>query len=87
MHRGMLQRWLPSEEKLRSQRGLRWLGPLLRRPWLWHLNRRRVAMGAAIGAFRGSRIAVILIAAAGMSLRRKGVSRMTQACAQPPRPP
>lgn len=59
-----LQRWLLSEEKLRSHRGLRWLGPLLRRPWLWHLNRRRVAMGAAIGVFFGFFVPVMQIAAA-----------------------
>lgn len=64
MLRRTLQRWLPSEEKLRSHRALRWLGPLLRRPWLWHLSRRRVAMGAAIGVFFGFLVPVLQIAAA-----------------------
>lgn len=59
-----LRRWLPSEEKLRAQRSLRWLGPLLRRPWVWHLNRRRVALGAAIGVFFGLLVPVLQIAAA-----------------------
>lgn len=63
--RRRLQRWLPTEEKLRANRGLRWLGPLLRRPWLWHLSRRRVAAGAAIGVFFGFLIPVMQIAAAG----------------------
>lgn len=62
--RRRLQSWLPSEEKLRAHRGLRWLGPLLRRPWLWHLNRRRVAAGAAIGVFFGFLIPLLQIAAA-----------------------
>ena len=63
--RRRLQRWLPTEEKLRANRCLRWLGPLLRRPWLWHLSRRRVAAGAAIGVFFGFLIPVMQIAAAG----------------------
>lgn len=64
MIRSRLRRWLPSEDKLRTQRSLRWLGPLLRRPWLWHLTRRRVAMGAAIGVFFGFLVPVMQIAAA-----------------------
>ena len=38
---------------MQSRRSLRWLGPLLKRTWLWHLDRRRVAVGAAIGVFFG----------------------------------
>lgn len=69
MIRSTLRRWLPSEEKLRAQRGLRWLGPLLRRPWLWHLNRRRVALGAAIGVFFGFLVPVMqIVAAAGVAV-------------------
>lgn len=64
MIRSRLRRWLPPEDKLRTQRSLRWLGPLLRRPWLWHLTRRRVAMGAAIGVFFGFLVPVMQIAAA-----------------------
>ncbi len=64
MVRRKLQRWLPTEEELLSRRGLGWLGPLLRRPWLWHLNRRRVATGAAIGVFFGILVPVMQIAAA-----------------------
>lgn len=64
MVRGKLKRWLPTEEQLRTRRSLRWLGPLLRRPWLWHLTRRRVAAGAAIGVFFGFLIPVLQIAAA-----------------------
>jgi uncharacterized protein (DUF2062 family) len=62
--RHRLKRWLPTEETLRAHPSLRWLGPLLRRPWLWHLSRRRVAAGAAIGVFFGFLIPVMQIAAA-----------------------
>lgn len=57
---------MPSEEKLRTQRGLRWLAPLLRRPALWHLSRRRVAMGAAIGVFCGFLLPLAQIAGAAV---------------------
>lgn len=56
------RRWrLPSAEELQSYRSLRWLGPLLRRPWLWHFDRRSVAVGAAIGVFFGFMIPVLQI--------------------------
>jgi uncharacterized protein (DUF2062 family) len=64
MLRKTLRRWLPSEDDLRQRRSLRWLGPLLSRPGLWHLSRRSVAMGAAIGVFFGFLIPVLQIAAA-----------------------
>jgi uncharacterized protein (DUF2062 family) len=51
--RGFLRRWLPSPEQVRDKPGLRWLRPLLERPWLWHINRQGVATGAAIGVFFG----------------------------------
>jgi uncharacterized protein (DUF2062 family) len=55
---------LPTEETLKAHPGLRWMGPLLRRPWLWHLNRRRVAVGAGIGVFFGFMVPVLQIAGA-----------------------
>ena len=66
MIRGKLKRWLPDEDTLRKHPSLRWLGPLLRRPWLWHLGRRQVAAGAAIGVFFGFMIPVMQIAAAAV---------------------
>lgn len=48
-----LGRWLPRHEELRRHPGLRWLGPLLERPWLWSANRRAVATGVAIGLLFG----------------------------------
>jgi uncharacterized protein len=55
---------MPSEESLRKRAGLRWLAPLLGRPGLWHLNRRSVALGAAIGVFCGLLIPLAQIAGA-----------------------
>lgn len=56
------RRWrLPSPEEVQSHRSLRWLGPLLKRPWLWHLDRRSVAVGAAIGVFFGFMVPVLQI--------------------------
>jgi hypothetical protein len=46
---------------MQSYRSLRWLGPLLRRPWLWHLDRPSVARGAAIGVFFGFLIPIAQI--------------------------
>jgi uncharacterized protein len=70
-HRGprvrrQLRRWLPTPESLQSHRTLRWLGPLLRRPWLWQLNRRGVALGAAIGVFFGVLVPLLQIALAAV---------------------
>lgn len=62
--RRKLRDWLPPEEKLRASPGLRWMGPMLRRPWLWQLNRRGVAAGAAIGVFFGLFVPLLQIAAA-----------------------
>jgi uncharacterized protein len=42
---------------------------LLVRPWLWHLDRRRVARGAAIGVFSGFLIPIAqILLAAGFAL-------------------
>ena len=48
-----VRRWLPDPVSLRAHRGLRWMGPLLDRPWLWHVNRNAIAKGLAIGIFFG----------------------------------
>lgn len=62
MVRKWLHKRLPKPEDVRANRSLRWMGPLLRRPWLWQLTRRRVALGAAIGVFFGFLIPVLQIA-------------------------
>jgi hypothetical protein len=64
--REWLQRKIPTEETLKAHPGLRWLGPLLRRPWLWQLNRRRVAAGVGIGIFFGFMVPVLQIAGAAL---------------------
>lgn len=46
-----LKRLLPPHEAIASNRWLRWLGPALLHRSLWHMSRRGVAMGAAIGVF------------------------------------
>lgn len=53
MARALFRRWLPSADRLRANRSLRWLGPLLERPWLWQVNRRGIALGLALGMFFG----------------------------------
>lgn len=64
--RDWIRRKIPTEQTLKAHPGLRWLGPLLRRPWLWQLNRRRVALGAGIGVFFGFLIPVLQIAGAAL---------------------
>lgn len=64
--RDWMRKRLPTEETLKAHPGLRWMGPLLRRPWLWHLNRRRVALGAGIGVFFGFMFPVLQIAGAAV---------------------
>lgn len=48
-----LRRLSPDREALLGNRWLRWLGPALHRPRLWHVSRRGIALGAAIGVFFG----------------------------------
>jgi len=46
-----LRRLLPTPEAIRRNRWLRWLGPALHHPRLWHMSRRGIAAGAGIGVF------------------------------------
>lgn len=48
-----LRRFLPDPHTLRNHRALRWLGPVLHQPRLWHVSRRGVALGLAVGVFFG----------------------------------
>ena len=48
-----LQRWIPDRESLERNRWLRWLGPALQHPRLWHMHRGSVSLGIAIGAVTG----------------------------------
>lgn len=56
-----IKAWLPKPETLRSNRWLRWLGPLLHQPRLWHFSRKGIALGLAIGIFFGLLIPVAQI--------------------------
>lgn len=66
MRRGFMGRLMPTPEALRAHRSLRWLGPLLERPWLWHFNRHTVAAGVGIGVFFGFLVPVMQIACAAI---------------------
>lgn len=59
----IVKRFLPSQESIKGNRFLRWLGPRLHDPSLWHLNRRAVAKGVGIGVFFGFMIPVAQIPA------------------------
>lgn len=54
-----VSKWLPAPETIHSSRLLRWLGPLLHRPWLWQFNRRTVPKSVAIGVFWGFMVPVL----------------------------
>lgn len=56
-----LKRLLPEPEQLAGNRWLRWLGPRLFHPRLWHVSRRGVALGVAIGVFFGFLIPIAQI--------------------------
>lgn len=56
-----LKRWIPSREAIERNRWLRWLGPALQHPRLWHFSRRGLALGVAIGVFFGLLIPIAQI--------------------------
>lgn len=67
-----LRRLLPEPEQLAGNRWLRWLGPRIFHPRLWHVSRRGVALGVAIGVFFGFLIPIAQIpvsAAVAVALR------------------
>jgi uncharacterized protein (DUF2062 family) len=53
MPRKYFRKWLPSHESIRANRHIARFGPRLQHPNLWHLNRRSVAGGVAVGLFAG----------------------------------
>ncbi|TSE34698.1 DUF2062 domain-containing protein [Tepidimonas charontis] len=60
-----VQSLLPSRERLYRMRWLRWLAPHLNHPRLWHLNRKGLALGVALGVFFGLLIPVAQIPLSG----------------------
>jgi uncharacterized protein len=69
------RRYLPDPHTLREHRMLRWIGPALHHPRLWHVNRRGIALGIAIGVFFGLLIPVaqIFFAAVAALLLRANI--------------
>jgi uncharacterized protein (DUF2062 family) len=59
--KGFLSRLMPDRERIRQNRWLRWLGPRLMHPRLWHFSRRGVAIGVGLGVFFGLLIPVAQI--------------------------
>jgi uncharacterized protein (DUF2062 family) len=51
MAKNLIKSWFPAYDAVRGHRGLRMLGPRLRAPDLWHMNRRSVAGAFAVGLF------------------------------------
>ncbi len=54
---------MPSREQVLGNRWLRWLAPSLQHPRLWHLSRRGIALGLALGVFFGLLIPIAQIPA------------------------
>jgi uncharacterized protein (DUF2062 family) len=53
MPRKFFRKYLPSHETVRNNRHIARFGAFLQHPNLWHLNRRSVAGGVAVGMFSG----------------------------------
>ena len=51
MPRKTLRRWLPDPHKIVDSRAIRWMGPLLRDPNLFHINRTSISASFFIGLF------------------------------------
>lgn len=67
-----IKAWLPKPEALQNSRWLRWMGPVLNHPRLWHFSRKGIALGLALGIFFGLLIPVAQIpfaAALAVALR------------------
>lgn len=65
MKPGGWRSWLPGPQALQNNRWLRWIGPALHHPRLWHVNRRGVALGLALGLFFGLLVPIAQIPLAG----------------------
>lgn len=62
-----MKRFLPTRDSIKQNRLLRWLGPRIHDPVLWHINRNSVAKGVAIGAFFGLMVPIAQIPAAAIA--------------------
>ena len=61
-----IKSWLPTPDSLRSNRWLRWMGPVLADPRLWHFSRKGIALGVALGIFFGLLIPVAQMPASAL---------------------
>ena len=55
------KRLLPTPESVRQNRWLRWMGPVIHHPRLWHFSRKGISAGLAIGIFFGLLIPIAQI--------------------------
>ena len=51
MPKRLIKQWMPDSHTIRSNRCISLFGNLLHDPNLWHLNRRSVSGGVAVGLF------------------------------------
>ncbi|MFO7705312.1 MAG: DUF2062 domain-containing protein [Halopseudomonas sp.] len=51
MPRRLLKRYMPSPERIKQSKSLRFMGSMLHDPNLWHLTRHSVARAMAVGLF------------------------------------
>lgn len=61
-----IKAWLPAHDSLRNHRWLRWMGPVLSHPRLWHFSRKGIALGVAVGLFFGLLIPIAQIPASAV---------------------
>ncbi len=64
MPRRLFRRLMPDPSRIHQHGLLKWLGPALHHPRLWHVSRCGIALGAAIGIFFGVLLPVGQIPAA-----------------------
>lgn len=72
MPRKHFRKYLPDHATVRDHRHLRWAGPMLKHPNLWHLNRHSVAGGVAVGILGGlipGPVQILIAATLAMLLR------------------
>ena len=67
MAKQFVKKLLPHRDKVADNKMLRFLGPTLLHPDLWHISRRSIAIGLAIGLFFGFLIPVAQIPAAAIA--------------------
>lgn len=51
MPRKIFKRYMPHPDAIKEHPSVRWLGPMIHEPNLWHLNRRSVTLAFFIGVF------------------------------------